>query len=140
MQKRDAMPDPSLGDFSHIGSTHRTGDGREPNKRRRRFFQAADKLRIVQESLQLSKRGDVAALLRRESIYSSHLAAWRKAFELHGAAGLEAAKPGRKPKVDWRDRRIRELEHRVEFLELELERVSRLAGAPDRGKSNSSSS
>ena len=48
--------------------------------------------------------------------------AWRKQLALRGTQGLEGAKPGRKPKLDVRDHRIRELERRVAFLERELER------------------
>jgi len=102
----------------------RVSEQPEPVKRRRRLFAASEKLRILQESMQLAHRGDLAELLRRESIYSSHLAAWRKAYQISGEAGLHPAKPGRKPKFDWRDGRIRELEHRVELLERELERLN----------------
>ncbi|HEY4159991.1 MAG TPA: hypothetical protein VGM29_17890 [Polyangiaceae bacterium] len=92
-------------------------------KRARRVFSAAQKLRILQEAASSTKRGDIEALLQREAIYSSHLAAWRKQLALRGTQGLEGAKPGRKPKLDARDHRIRELERRVAFLERELERV-----------------
>jgi len=109
---------------------------RQLTKRRRRFFDAADKLRIVQEAAQISKRGDLAELLRRESIYSPLLSAWRKAFRLHGASGLEAAKPGRKPKLDWRDRRIGELERRIHYLERELERIGGSSARASEGETN----
>jgi hypothetical protein len=38
-------------------------------------------------------------MLRREGIYSSLLGAWRVQLGAHGAAGLVAKKPGRKPKL-----------------------------------------
>ena len=123
MQNGDAMSALALPNSSSVDEAHRT-DELTPTKRRRRFFEPADKLRILQEAMQISRRGDLAALLLRESIYSSHLSAWKKAYRLRGAAGLEAAKPGRKPKLDWRDRRIRELEHRIELLERELVRAN----------------
>jgi hypothetical protein len=42
------------------------------------------------------------ALLRREGIYSSHLSSWRMQLGVHGAVGLTAKKPGRKPRL-WAD-------------------------------------
>jgi len=93
-------------------------------KRARRVFTAAEKLRILQEAAKSSKRGEIEALLRREAIYSSHLAAWRKQLALRGTEGLAGAKPGRKPRLDARDDRIHELERRVQLLERELARVT----------------
>lgn len=52
------------------------------------------------------ERGAVGALLRKEGIYSSHLWAWRKQLRSNGAVGLEARKPGRKPKLDAKDREL----------------------------------
>ena len=131
MQNVDAMSESARSDFSSIDEKP---DGDPPGKtrRRRRFFEPADKLRILQEAMQLSKRGGLAALLARESIYSSHLSAWRKAYRLRGVAGLEAAKPGRKPQPDWRDRRIRELEHRIALLEHELARLGGTSSSNER--------
>lgn len=71
-------------------------------KRTRRVFSAADKLRIVREAdacLANGERGALGAMLRREGIYSSLLGAWRVQLGAHGAAGLVAKKPGRKPKL-----------------------------------------
>jgi transposase-like protein len=67
---------------------------------RRRSFTPAEKLRIVREADACVARGDVEAMLRREGIYSSHLATWRKALARHGVEGLAARRPGRKPKRD----------------------------------------
>jgi transposase len=58
--------------------------------------------------------GDIGALLRREGIYSSHLATWRKQRQLAGEALLVERKRG--PKVDPAaayDRRVLELEKEV---------------------------
>ena len=71
-------------------------------KRSRRVFSAAEKLRIVREAdacLASGERGALGAMLRREGIYSSLLGAWRVQLGAHGAAGLVAKKPGRKPKL-----------------------------------------
>ena len=61
---------------------------------KRRSFSPAEKLRIVREADACSERGQVEALLRREGIYSSHLASWRKALGRYGSDGLSARKPG----------------------------------------------
>ncbi|WP_437943519.1 transposase [Sorangium sp. So ce281] len=83
-----------------------------PKPGKRRKFSAAEKLRIVREAAACTQRGDIEALLRREGIYSSLLAAWRKQLALHGSEALAERKPGRKPKQDAKDRRIAELEER----------------------------
>jgi transposase len=89
-------------------------------KRTRRKFTAAEKLRILKEAEACTGRGEVEALLRREGIYSSHLSNWRQQLNLRGREGLKANKPGRKPKLDAKDRRIRDLERRTAYLEREL--------------------
>lgn len=97
--------------------------------RPRRSFSAAEKLRIVKEAatcVASGERGAVEALLRREGIYSSLLSSWRLQLGVHGAAGLEARKPGRKPKLDAKDRRIAELTKRNAKLERKLELADKL--------------
>lgn len=96
----------------------------KPGKRRR--FSAAEKLRIVREAALCEERGEVATLLRREGIYSSHLAAWRKQLALHGTEALAGRKPGRKPRLDAKDRRIAELEKRAAKLEAKLTLAEKL--------------
>jgi transposase-like protein len=119
-----AFDEPRFSGFERSADSEPSPASSEKPKRARRVFTAADKLRILQEAASSSKRGEIEALLRREAIYSSHLAAWRKQLALRGTEGLEGAKPGRKPKLDARDHRILELERRVQFLEHELERVT----------------
>lgn len=97
-----------------------------PKPGQRRSFSAAEKLRIVREAAACTKRGDIEALLRREGIYSSLLAAWRKQLALHGSEALAGRKPGRKPKLDAKDRRIAELEKRAAKLEAKLELTGHL--------------
>ena len=97
-----------------------------PKRRGRRSFSAAEKLRIVRQAAACTKRGEVEALLRREGIYSSHLTAWRKQFALHGSEALAGSKPGRKPKLDAKDRRIAELEQRTAKLEAKLSLAEKL--------------
>ncbi len=97
-----------------------------PKPGKRRVFSAAEKLRIVREAAACTKRGEIEALLRREGIYSSLLAAWRKQLGLHGSEALEARKRGRKPKLDAKDRKIAELEKRAAKLEAKLELAGKL--------------
>jgi transposase len=91
--------------------------------RPRRRFSAAEKLRILNlaEACRAGgERGALEAMMRAEGIYSSHLASWRTQLGAYGTEGLVARKPGRKPKLDAKDRRNIELEKRNVALEREL--------------------
>ena len=68
-------------------------------KAKRRRHSAAYKLRILQEADACKKLGELGALLRREGLYSSHLAAWRNARANGGARALEPKQRGPKVKV-----------------------------------------
>lgn len=95
-------------------------------KRRRRKFNAEDKRRILREADACKKPGELGALLRREAIYSSMLAAWRAARDRGEIAGL-SKKRGRKPnEVDSRDKKIVELERAVGKLTKRAERAEAL--------------
>lgn len=79
-----------------------------PPKTRRRFA-ASEKLRLVkaaEAALASGERGALEALLRKEGIYGSHLSAWRQQLAARGVAGLVPHKPGRKPKLDDKDRQL----------------------------------
>lgn len=98
-----------------------------PPKTRRRYS-AAEKLRIVkaaEAALASGERGALEALLRREGIYSSHLSAWRQQLGAHGTQGLAPQKPGRKPRLDDKDRALAAAEKK----NAELERKLRIANA-----------
>lgn len=78
-----------------------------PKSRRR--FSASEKLRLVtaaEAAVVSGERGALAAMLRMEGIYSSHLTVWRQHLAARGSAGLAAQKPGRKPKFDAKDRQL----------------------------------
>jgi transposase-like protein len=95
--------------------------------RRRRTFTAAEKLRIVKRAeacLASGKRGALEAMLREEGLYSSLLSSWRAQIGAHGMGRLEAGKPGRKPKLDAKDKRHAELLKRNAQLERELHVVT----------------
>lgn len=91
--------------------------------RQRRRFSAAEKLRLVKAAdaaLASGERGALAALLRREGIYSSQLSTWRSQLGAHGAAGLHARKPGRKG-LDEKDRQLLAANKELAKLKRELD-------------------
>jgi transposase len=96
-------------------------------KAERRRFTAEYKRKILQEADGCSRPGELGALLRREGLYSSHLAAWRRVREQGGLAGLSPKKRGPRAKVaDPRDKRIVELERETRRLKARLERAEAL--------------
>lgn len=90
-------------------------------KAQRRKFSASEKARILQEYAQCTQAGEVGALLRREGIYSSHVAKWRQQAQAAERASLEPKKRGPKPDIAAAHvRRINELERRNARLEKRL--------------------
>lgn len=99
-------------------------------KPRRRRFSSAYKLRIVEEANSCSESGQIGALLRREGLYSSQLAHWRK---LHRDGALKAladdsrGRPAtRNPLQDENDRLkkqnarlMKKLEHAEAIIEIQ---------------------
>jgi transposase len=92
----------------------------EHDRRLRRRFSAKDKRRILQEAEACTERGQLAALLSRERLYSSQLATWRTRLECEGEVGLEAKPAGRPALKDAKDRHIEALEHEKAQLERRL--------------------
>ena len=74
----------------------------------RRRFDAAYKLRILEESDRCSEPGQLGELLRREGLYWSHLTNWRRLREEGTLQSLGSKKRGRKVKRD--DATTQELE------------------------------
>jgi transposase-like protein len=109
-------------------------------KAQRRRFTAAYKLKVLQEADRSTKSGELGALLRREGLYSSHLAAWRAARRRGALAGL-ARRRGPTPTVpDPHIARIATLERhlavavqradRAEAIVEVQKKVAALLGAP----------
>ena len=97
-------------------------DAADPAARpRRRSFTAEYKSRILEEYDSLpvgsAERG---ALLRREGLYSSHLAEWRKARDAGARQGLAARA---KPRRSAEQVELERLRRRAERAEAELERT-----------------
>jgi len=88
---------------------------------RRRTFTAEYKERILDEYDALpagsTERG---ALLRREGLYTSHIAEWRKAREAGAREGLA---PKAKPRRSSEQIELERLRRKTERLEAELERT-----------------
>ncbi len=84
-----AVHNPSLFSRSLPGSAPKTDPEVVP-KATRRQFTAAEKLRILQEADACTQPGQIGALLRREGLYSSQLAKWRR-LRAHGQ--LQALTP-----------------------------------------------
>ena len=92
-----------------------------PRARRRRFS-AAYKLKIVEAADRCSKPGEIGALLRREGLYTSHLADWRRARDQGQLAALAPKRRGPKANPDLAlEKRCAKLERENERLKKRLE-------------------
>lgn len=105
----------------------------------RRRFTAKYKSSILREAERCTEPGSLGAMLRREGLYSSHLANWRKQETAQGKAGLEPKRRGPKPKPQpsarekQLEREKRRLEKRLAKAELIIEfqkKVHALLGIP----------
>lgn len=76
-------------------------------KAARRRFGAEYKLRVLGEADRCTAWGEIGALLRREGLYSSHLADWRRERDAGQLAALEPKKRG--PKLSVSEQQAREL-------------------------------
>lgn len=74
-------------------------DSEVSEKARRRRFSAEYKLRVLQEADACRESGEIGALLRREGLYSSHLAKWRRQRDEGTLQGLAPRKRGRKSQL-----------------------------------------
>lgn len=66
---------------------------------RRRTFSAAAKLRILEETDRAADTGGIAAILRREGLYSSALTDWRRQRDAGAFEALKPLRRGPKPEV-----------------------------------------
>jgi len=99
-------------------------DPEVPEKRIRRKFTAAYKLRVLQEAEQCLQSGEIGTLLRREGLYSSHLSTWRRQRNEGVLQGLNSKKRGRKAKPkDPAAERIFQLESENQRLKIRLRKA-----------------
>jgi len=112
-----------------------------PEKPKRRTFDAAYRLRIVEEADRCTEPGQIGELLRREGLYSSALSKWRQQRDEGLLKSLSSKKRGRKPKprnaaqeeLDRVRREKEELAERLRQAEAIIEvqkKVSELLGSP----------
>ena len=81
--------------------TARNGAKNSPEvseKPRRRRFEAAYKLQVLEEAERCTEPGQVGELLRREGLYASHLNTWRRQRDEGSLQGLSPKRRGRKTK------------------------------------------
>ena len=96
-------------------------------KAKRRRFTAADKLRVLAAADAATERGEVGAVLRREGLYSSHLAEWRRAKAAGELEALTPKKRGRKAAVaNPLEKEIAELKRALAKAELRAKRAEAL--------------
>lgn len=89
------------------------GMGPRADRPKRRVFAAEYKAKILAE-YEAADRVERGMILRREGLYTSHIAEWRKAADAGARAGLAPAARDR------RDREIEALRARAEKAEAEL--------------------
>jgi len=112
-------------------SASRVGEPSVPDpevveKAKRRKFTAEYKLRIVREA-ELCSPGELGALLRREGLYFSNLACWRRQVEQGQLAALAPQKRGRKGRaVNPVSRRVQELERENQQLRERLRQAEEI--------------
>jgi len=106
-------------------------------KPKRRKFTATYKASIVAKANACTKPGEVAALLREEGLYSSHLAEWRKAATAGTIAALGKKRGPKKKRseaeirAEKAERENAELKKKLKFAEEVIavqKKVSELLG------------
>lgn len=117
---------PAFALASDVVISHDSAVSPTPSRRR---FTAAYKMKILEQIDRCNHHGDIGALLRREGLYSSQLAAWRRAREQGDLATRAALVQRRGPKakpVDPSAKRIVELERELVRMAKRAERAETL--------------
>lgn len=94
-------------------------DPEVPEKKPRRKYTAAYKLRILQEYEACTVSGEIGALLRREGLYHSNVNTWVRQRDKGALHGLTPRKRGRKSKM------VNPLVKEVANLERENKRLTK---------------
>lgn len=131
---------------STLNRAVRSGDSTPPEpevqeKPERRRFSASYKARIVRAAEACTEKGQVAALLRREGLYSSQLCEWRKKYQTGALTALRDDSRGRKKGNPLQEenerlqRQVARLEHRLQQAETIIEvqkKIAAILGNPPR--------
>ena len=110
-------------------------DPEVPEKKSRRKFTAKYKLRILAEADTCTRSGQLGALLRREGLYSSNLATWRRQKEKGVLKAMTPKKRGRKrkeenpltQKVVQLEKENRQLQQKLKKAELIIEAQKKMS-------------
>jgi transposase len=107
-------------------------DPEVPEGPKRRHFSAEYRLRILREADRCKATGELGALLRREGLYSSHLANWRRQREAGGLSEMRTRKRGPKaravdPRLKQQEKEIVRLRRRLEQAETIIENQKKVA-------------
>ena len=114
----------AVGEGNGMPGEHVAAEGSRPDpelaeRPRRRRFTGEYKLRVLREAAGVTRPGEIAVLLRREGLYSSHLAAWRKQQDAGALEGLAPRKRGpRAPSPEQLE--LRAVRARLERAEADL--------------------
>lgn len=107
-------------------SSKRTQSTEVTPKRTKRRFSAAEKLRIVNAADICTKHGELGALLRREGLYSTQVATWRKLRDQGELGALTEKKRGRKPNTNPLKSKLADAEKRIVTLTKKLEQAAEI--------------
>jgi transposase-like protein len=106
---------------------------------RRRTFTAEYKARVLRQADGCKRPGELGALLRREGLYSSHLATWRRDRERGAMKALVPKKRGpqgpspearRITELERENRRLREELRRAHLINEAQKKLHELLGIP----------
>lgn len=96
VEQREPQPDEEPAKPLVLKNRQDVADPQVKESPERRRFTVEYKARIVREADACTGHGQIGALLRREGLFSSQLAQWRKAYQRGALAALRDDKRGRK--------------------------------------------
>ncbi len=94
----------------------------------RRTFSATAKLRILEETDRAADTGGIAAILRREGLYSSALTEWRRQRDAGAFEALKPLRRGPKPAAQPADADLGQLRRENARLRQRLEHAEAIIG------------
>jgi transposase len=128
--KKNGGAPPREGTASAVREAARSGvpeRATSPERPKRRAFTAEYKARIVREADELAAsgvEGAIGELLRREGLYSSHLATWRRERDRGALAGLTPKKRGPKPRKTELADELAKAKRELERMKQELDKAN----------------